>query len=106
MLQRGISIEAIKLLTDMLVNMAGHCVLRCRWKEGNETMTRFRVRHDPFFEANRDATVAFISEPDFVLEFRRVDGAHVVDLVTLPDRVIRHTWTRHDLEDAFNSHGL
>ena len=106
MLQRGISPEAIKLLTGMLVSMAGRRVLRPRWEAGNETMTRFCVRHDPFFESNRDATVTFISEPDFVLQFRRVEQAHVVDLVTLRDRVIRHTWSRRDLEDAFESHGL
>ena len=126
-LERDISREAIKLLTDMLVDLAGRdpngfgalwpplpaqpargdVNNRVRHDHSRE-WTRYHVRHQPFFAGprKRDALVTILTEPDFLLCFRfpqdACNHARVVDLQTMPDRVIRKTWSRTELEDAAN----
>ena len=126
MLQRGISKDAIRLLTEMLVDLTGRDPngFRALWPplpaqpaaqaEGNDRVrhdhsrewTRYHVRHQPFFAdpPKRNALVTILAEPDFLLCFRFpqdvCNRAHVVDLQTMPDRVIRKTWSRTELRDV------
>ena len=97
MLQRNISRETIKLLTEMLVDLAKQegNNFRKYWEPEPTEMDRNAMeRH---LAGQRDALVTIYAEPDFLLCFRFpqdfCNRAHVVDLQTMPDRVIRHTWS-------------
>jgi len=104
MLERDISREAIKLLTEMLADMAqreGNDFLR-RWEPEPTKMDPHAVRRDRFLAGKRGALVTILAEPDFLLCFNyptpAAVRARVVDLLTMPDRVIRHTWSKSALE--------
>ena len=104
MQQRDISRKAIRLLTAMLVDMAGRDDFRDRWEEGDTDIFRYHVVRDKLIPTDKkDAAIMMLSEPDFLLRFCRDRGqgqAYIVELETYHDRIIRHAWARARLEEV------
>ena len=90
--------KAIRLLTSLLADMAGEDEFDRRSNGGGTPISRHQTISNRLFRAGKIKTVVMLlSEPDFVLNFRRDQSpgrAFVVELETYHDRVIRHTWAK------------